>query len=520
MMPGPAGQASASSEGGDLDRAVKSRGFEELLGPTRADAKMAYGRTRATPNVEAPIMLLTISTDHRPATDLGYLLHKNPSARHCAEFGFGRAHVAYPEASDERCTVAVVVDVDPVGLVRRRGPKGNDFSLGQYVNDRPYATSSFMSVALGRVFSTAMAGRSKERPELAEQAIPFEVRLPVTPCRGGEEIAHRLFEPLGYEVTAQAIPLDLRFPEWGDSQYVDLALIATVNLKGLLEHLFVLLPVLDDDKHYWVGPDEIDKLLRRGGDWLAGHPERELITRRYLRHDRQLTREALGRLMEDDLEDPDETEARHDAQEQVVEKPINLNKQRLDGVLQALRASGARRVLDLGCGEGRLVGELLRMQGIERVVGMDVSSHILEVATRRLRLDTMAPSQRARVDLLQGSLTYRDARLVGFDAAAVVEVIEHLDPSRLGRFGRAVFAYARPSTVIVTTPNIEYNARFESLPAGAFRHRDHRFEWTRAEFANWCEQMGTQYGYSVALTGIGSEDPSVGPPTQMAVFSR
>ncbi len=465
-------------------------------------------------------MLLTISTNHSPATDLGYLLHKNPSAHHCAEFGFGRAHVVYPEARNERCTAAVVVDVDPVGLVRRRGPRGNDFSLGQYVNDRPYAASSFMSVVLGKMFSTAMAGRSKERPELVGQAISLEVRLPVTPCRGGEEVAHRLFEPLGYEVTAQTIPLDPRFPGWGDSQYVDLTLRAAVTLKGLLEHLFVLLPVLDDDKHYWVGQDEIDKLLRRGGDWLSGHPERELITRRYLRHDRQLTREALGRLMEEDLEDPDEAEARYDAQEQAVEKPINLNEQRLDAVLRAVRASGARRVLDLGCGEGKLVGELLRVQGIEQVVGMDVSFRILEVAAKRLHLDTMAPSQRARVDLLQGSLTYRDARLVGFDAAAVVEVIEHLDPSRLGSFERSVFAHARPSTVIVTTPNVEYNARFESLPAGTFRHRDHRFEWTRAEFANWCEQIGNRHGYALALSGIGPVDASVGPPTQMAVFSR
>ncbi|MDA8070217.1 MAG: 3' terminal RNA ribose 2'-O-methyltransferase Hen1 [Actinomycetota bacterium] len=465
-------------------------------------------------------MLLTISTDHRPATDLGYLLHKNPSAHHRAELGFGRAHVVYPEASNERCTAAVVVDVDPVGLVRRRAPRGHDFSLGQYVNDRPYATSSFMSVALGKVFSTAMAGRSKERPELVEQAIALEVSLPVTPCRGGEDVAHRLFEPLGYEVTAQAIPLDPRFPQWGDSQYVDLTLTATVTLKGLLEHLVVLLPVLDDDKHYWVGPDEIDKLLRRGGDWLSRHPERELITRRYLRHDRRLTREALGRLMEEDLEDPDEAETRYDAREHAVERPIHLNERRLEAVLRAVRASGARRVLDLGCGEGKLIGELLRVRGIEQVVGVDVSSRMLDVAAQRLHLDTMAPSQRARVDLLHGSLTYRDARLVGFDAAAVAEVIEHLDPSRLGSFERAVFAHARPSTVIVTTPNIEYNVRFESLPAGALRHRDHRFEWTRAELANWCAQITTRHGYTVALSGIGPEDATVGPPTQMAVFSR
>lgn len=466
-------------------------------------------------------MLLTISTDHRPATDLGYLLHKNPSAHHRVELGFGQAHVFYPEANEAHCTVAVVVEVDPVGLVRgRRGAKGGDFSLGLYVNDRPYAISSFMSVVLGRVFSTAMARRSKERPELTDVAIPLVARLPVTPCRGGAAVATRLFEPLGYEVAAAAIPLDPRFPAWGDSAYLDLTLSATLTLQRLLEHLFVLLPVLDDDKHYWVGPSEIDKLLRRGGEWLPAHPERELITRRYLRHDRQLTREALARLVEDDVADPDASLARYDAEEQAVEKPINLNEQRLRAVVGAIGASGARRVLDLGCGEGRLVGQLLREQGIERVVGLDVSVRALETAAQRLHLDTMGPSQRARVELRQGSLGYRDARLAGFDAAALVEVLEHLDPSRLGSCERTVFAHARPSTVVVTTPNVEYNVRFASLPAGRFRHRDHRFEWTRAEFADWCEQVGARHGYSVVLSGVGTEDPAVGFPTQMAVFTR
>lgn len=466
-------------------------------------------------------MLLTISTDHRPATDLGFLLHKNPARQHSAEFGFGVAHVFYPEARDERCTAAVLVEVDPVGLVRnRRGPKGNEFSLAEYVNDRPYATSSFMSVAMGKLFSTAMTGRSKDRPELAEQAINFEVRMPATPCRGGVAMARRLFEPLDYAVEADAIPLDQRFPEWGDSRYLDLTLRATLQLKELLEHLFVLLPVLDDDKHYWVGEDEIEKLLRRGGEWLGTHPERELITRRYLRHDARLTREALARLLEDAPEDPDETAEQHDAEEQAVERPLSLNDQRQAAVLATVRASGARRVVDLGCGSGGLLRALLREPGLEYVLGVDVSYRALEGASRRLHLDTMTPRQRERVDLVQGALTYRDRRVVGFDVATLVEVIEHLDPPRLASFERAVFAFARPSTVVVTTPNSEYNVRFDTLPAGALRHRDHRFEWTRAEFAAWCEAVAARHGYGVALSGIGPEDPEVGTPTQMAVFHR
>ncbi len=470
-------------------------------------------------------MLLTISTTHQPATDLGFLLHKNPAAVHERELAFGSARVVYSEADDASCTVALLVDVDAVELVRsrpRNAPKGDGFSLAQYVNDRPYAASSFLSVAISKMFGTAMTGRSKERPDLADTPLPFVVRLPVVPCRGGEEVLRRVFEPLGYDVATEQLPLDPAFPEWGQSRYFDVTLRATVRTRDLLEHLFVLLPVLDDDKHYWVGDDEVDKLLRRGGAWLAQHPDKELITRRYLRHDRRLTRDALARLMEvdDDPEDPDGEGAAHDAEEAAVERPISLNEQRMEAVVQALRDASVRTTVDLGCGDAKLVRKLLREPWIERVVGVDVSWRALEFAARRLRLHEMPPRQRGRVDLRQGALTYRDRALAGFDAATVVEVIEHLDPPRLHAFEQVVFAHARPRVVIVTTPNVEYNVRFENLPTGSLRHRDHRFEWTRDEFASWAATVADQRSYRVALAPIGAVDPEVGPPTQMAVFTR
>ncbi len=440
-------------------------------------------------------MILTISTSYHPATDLGFLLHKNPERHQTVELSFGTAHVIYPEASEQSCSMALMVDVDPVGLVRnRRGPSGSDFSLSQYVNDRPFVTSSFMSVALAKVFSTAMSGRSKERPHLAELEIPFEVMLPVVPCRGGETILRRIFEPLGYIVEASTIPLDPVFPTWGDSRYFAVRLNTTMKVKDLLEHLFVLLPVLDDDKHYWVGQDEVEKLLRRGGQWLASHPERELIANRYLRHDRHLTREAMGRLLEDDPDDPDEEAAARDAEEEAVEQPISLNEQRLAAVTAVIVGAGARRVLDLGCGQGKLVQALLKRSTIQQVVGVDVSYRTLEIAGRRLHLESMAPSQRERVELLQGSLTYRDRRLQGFDAAAIVEVVEHLEPSRLGSFERVVFAHAHPPLVVLTTPNVEYNVLFENLPVESLRHRDHRFEWTRTRICNLGSRSGRAPG--------------------------
>lgn len=466
-------------------------------------------------------MLLTISTTHRPATDLGYLLHKNPARHQLAELSFGTAHVYYPEADDERCCAAVQVDIDPVGLVRdRRGPAGTGFALAQYVNDRPYAASSFLSAAIAKLFGTALAGRCKERPELADQAIPLTASMPVVPARGGEAVLRRLFEPLGYAVEAVPIALDPQFPDWGDSRYLTVTISATVRLRDLLEQLYVLLPVLDDDKHYWVGKDEVDKLLRRGGEWLAAHPDRELVASRYLRHDKRLTSDALARLLEEDAGDPDLITGEQDAQEESAERRAGLHEQRLDAVTGLIRASGARTVLDLGCGAGKLIAALLREPGLERIVGMDVSHRSLQIAARRLNLDQLAPRQRARVELLHGSLTYRDSRLRGFDAAAVVEVIEHLDTSRLGAFERSLFGYARPSLIIVTTPNAEYNVLFEGLPAGTMRHGDHRFEWTRQQFAQWASAVAARHGYQTELSGVGPQDPELGCPSQLAVFRR
>lgn len=464
-------------------------------------------------------MLLTISTTHEPATDLGFLLHKNPQRHHTAALSFGIAHAFYPDASSEHCTVAVLVEVDPVDLVRnRKGPTGGESSLGQYVNDRPYAASSHLSAALNKLFGTAMSGRCKERPDLVDVSMPLEIWLPSLPVRGDADLLERLFAPLGYAITSTSIPLDTMFPSWGPSRYCDVRLTVTTRLRDLLEQLLVLIPVLDDTKHYWVGPDEIDRLLRRGGEWLAGHPDRELITKRYLRHDRTLTNQALERLL--DVEDIDEIEGANDNAEEAVERTISLNDQRIAAVVEVVRNSGARRVLDLGCGSAKVVRALLADTHAEKVVGVDVSYRSLEAGARRLHLDTMTPRQRERVELLHGSLTYRDRRLEGFDAAVVVEVIEHLDPSRLESFERVVFAHAAPTVVAVTTPNVEYNVRFDGLAPGTMRHADHRFEWTRVEFEAWAKGVAERSGYDVTFIGIGPDDPEVGSPTQMAVFAK
>lgn len=465
-------------------------------------------------------MLLTITFSGNPATDLGYLLHKSPFRVHSFEQVFGKAHVFYPETTPDRCTAALLLEIDPIGLVRnRRGPAGEAHALEQYVNDRPYAASSFLSVAIARTFGTAMTGKSKERQELADAALPLEARITVLPCRGGESLLRRLFEPLGYEVAAIRHPLDTKFPEWGESPYFTVTLKATVRLSDLLTHLYVLIPVLDDDKHYWVGDAEVEKLLRHGEGWLRNHPERELITNRYLKHQKWLAREALKRLIGEEEPEAEELAEFHTREEEAIEKPISLAEQRMGAVVAALRSSGAKRILDLGCGEGRLLRELLKDKMFAEIVGLDVSHHTLEIAAQRLHLENLPTMQKERIRLLHGSLTYRDARLAGYDAATVVEVIEHQDPPRLAAFERVLFEFAHPQTILVTTPNVEYNIKFETLPAGKLRHKDHRFEWTRSEFQSWANRMAGRFGYSVRFLPIGPEDSAVGSPTQMGIFT-
>ncbi|MFH9402535.1 3' terminal RNA ribose 2'-O-methyltransferase Hen1 [Streptomyces sp. NPDC017638] len=489
-------------------------------------------------------MFVTISTTGtaaRPATDLGYLLHKHPDKAQRFSTSYGTAHVFYPEANAERCTAALLLEIDPVALVRRGRGKGRggapDAALAQYVNDRPYAASSLLAVALGNVFSSALRGVCAARPERAAAPLPLRVEVPALPARGGPDLVRRLFEPLGWTSAAggadraedapfaDPVPLDTAFPEWGDSRYVRLLLESErLTLAEALRHLYVLLPVLDDAKHYWVSADEVDKLLRAGEGWLAGHPERQLITNRYLSRRWSLTRQARERLELVRLAEADDSEV-EDIDNAVAdetgteEKPTPLAVQRREAILAALGTAGAGRVLDLGCGEGHLVRALLKDARFTEIVGVDVSQRALAIAARRLKLDRMGERQAARVTLLQGSLAYTDRRLKGYDAAVLSEVVEHVDPPRLPALEYAVFGHARPRTVVVTTPNVEYNVRWESLPAGHVRHGDHRFEWTREEFRAWAATVAERHGYEVGFTPVGPDDPEVGPPTQMATFT-
>jgi 3' terminal RNA ribose 2'-O-methyltransferase Hen1 len=455
-------------------------------------------------------MLLTITTTHQPATDLGYLLHKHPDKLQTFNLSFGQAQVFYPIATAETCTVALLLDVNAVELAR--GKVGSQTqTLGDYVSDRPYVASSFLSVAIAQVFRSAMIGQCRDLPTLADTPIPLTVRIPVLPSRGRESFLRDLFTPLGYDIQLTRLPLDSQFSDWGNSSYFDLTLTHHIRLQDLLGHLYVLIPVLDDHKHYFVNEEEIAKLLRHGDGWLAAHPFKAEITDRYLKRQRSLTRTALAQIS------PEEVEP-----EVVVEiiepRPVNLNDQRLQTVVAVLQEKGAKRVMDLGCGEGKLLRKLLEEPQFTAILGMDVTYRAIEIAQTRL-WERLPIHQQQRLQLIQGSLTYRDDRLVGYDAATVIEVIEHMDLDRLATFARVLFDCARPRIAIITTPNIEYNINYPNLATGKLRHLDHRFEWTRAEFGKWTQAITSQYGYDVELREIGDSDPVVGSPTQMAIFT-
>ncbi|GAB3755449.1 3' terminal RNA ribose 2'-O-methyltransferase Hen1 [Microlunatus parietis] len=464
-------------------------------------------------------MYLTLTTTHRPATDLGFLLHKHPDRVQQFEQSYGTATVFYPEATEERCTAALLLEIDSVRLARTAGRDTPDFSLAQYVNDRSYAASSLLGAALADVFSTARGGRCRSRQELADSAIPLVITIPALPCRGGAGIAVRIFEPLGWQVTAEAIPLDEQYQDWGDSRYVRLTLTGTLRLADALNQLYVLLPVLDEAKHYWQGPDEVDKLLRSGAGWLATHPDRTMITRRYLGRRSALTRAALARLAEldDDREETLDPEIEEETAEP-EERRRPLNEQRHEAMLAVLRDLGVTSVIDCGCGSGQFLTKLIKERSLTRIAGMDVSARALELARRRLRLDRLSEREAGRIELFQGALTYTDERLSGYDAAVLMEVIEHLDPPRLGALERVVFGDARPGAVLISTPNSEYNPHYQGL--SGMRHPDHRFEWTQAEFAAWARRVAGDHGYSVTLSGIGEPDAELGAPTQLAVFRR
>lgn len=466
-------------------------------------------------------MLLTITTTHQPATDMGYLLGKHPNRCQTFDFPWAKAHVFYPEASHERCTIALAVEL----LTHKLNPnnRGTAHSRQEhFVNDRAYAATSHLALVINQLFSQAYASQNKDKPELSNTPLPLEVWLPTVPRGRHPDTASQLFEPLGYTVAAKPLPLDQKKPDSGYSRHIDLTLSHTITMAEMLRHLYVLLPTMDGGKHHYIEQDDVEKLMRFGEGWLSTHPKRDMIVNSSMNEKRSFANKVVAMLDEQNQaqEQPDENspqETRHERQEAHVERGIGLNKMRRDAVLKAVKDSSPNSVIDLGCGEGTLTLALLQENPSFRVTAMDVSTRAMSTLERRA--GRLTPAQKDRLKTFHGSLSYRDRRLADHDTAVAMEVVEHIDEEKLSSFEDTVLAGARPKTLIVTTPNREYNAVFGMEP-GTRRHRDHRFEWDRQEFKKWANDSAAAHGYSVAILPIGPVDPSMGPPSQMAVFTR
>jgi 3' terminal RNA ribose 2'-O-methyltransferase Hen1 len=465
-------------------------------------------------------MLLTISTSGKNATDIGFLLHKHPERYQQFSTSFGVVDIFYPVAENDKCTASLILDIDPVGMVRKTTITSTSAQFDHYINDRAYVASSFLSVAIANVYGDALKGKCPERPELTDVVMPLTATIAVMPSRGGEKLLYRLFEPLGYKVDATRHQLDTAFPQWGMSPYYTVILEHKTTLKNLLSHIYVLMPVLDNQKHYYVDSEEVEKFLNHGKEWISTHPEKELITHRYFKYKKSLAKTALYRLPDDDHTKAKITEDKNPQPEEEFENSIHLNEQRLGTVISVIKSQESKKVIDLGCGEGKLLQKLLKIKSVEKIAGLDISLRSLEIAAERLKLDRMPDKERERIDLMHGSLLYRDKRVDAYDTATVSEVIEHIAPSRLEIFECILFKASCPQTIIITTPNSEYNRLYEDLAAGQFRHKDHYFEWTRKEFQEWGRKISTRYNYRVRFLPIGQEMETVGAPTQMAVFEK
>jgi 3'' terminal RNA ribose 2''-O-methyltransferase Hen1 len=456
-------------------------------------------------------MLLTITYKGKDTQDLGYMLFKNPNRPQSVKLTTGSAYVYYPKVSDEETTIALLLDINSLDLAK--GEKGKDVqpqSLFDYVNDRPYVASSFLATAMNKVFGTAISGRGDEYQELVDSKLNLSATIHMFPCPVDKERINKVFEPLGYEVNYETFLLDNKFPEWGDSKYVNLTVSGNVVLRDLLKQIILLIPVFDKFKHYDVSnQDELNKLLKLGDGWLSDHPEKDFIVNRYLQFKKGLVNKAQEHLKSD----VDEIEESID--KAVTEKEESLNTTRFNSVINELIKIEAKSVLDIGCSNGKLLEAIRDKMPNIKLAGIDVHLKAVSIA------DKMANKKDLdKIDFFQSSILYKDKRFKGYDAVTAIEVMEHIDEFKLYLFEKVLFGYINPRVAILTTPNKDYNENYDNINNKGLRHFDHRFEFTKREFESWVTKICSKYGYIYFFKSIGKADEKDQQPTLMVTFMK
>jgi 3' terminal RNA ribose 2'-O-methyltransferase Hen1 len=468
-------------------------------------------------------MLLTITCRGENATDIGYVLRKRPGR--LLRFDRNKNTIGvlmyWPRVEDDLCQFAMQLDIDPLDMSPRRPGAIAASNLFDYVNDRPYATSRLMGSAIAWFLREALYDRPLPEgapDDVRERVFDLEARIFAFEERG---LAKDAFEALGYETDVTPHVLDDEHPSWGLSPYADVRVRKNETVTELLQHLHVMLSALPKPSKNESATKEVaERLLRVSGTWLADHPMRNKLVWRYLSYDRALASDVMDKLActtsEDTASDGATSDDATDAEPKA--KHVPLHTQVLDTVSAIIRESGCTSVLDAGCGDGKLVRLLLGIEQVERIGAADVSATSLRRLQSKLteRRRTAMPDN---LDVFQASVTMSDDRLRGYDAICAIEVVEHIDPRRIRDLERVVFEESGASLIVVTTPNREYN-RVYGIPSDLLRHPDHRFEWTRDEFARWVTHVCETYGYTSDMRGVGEVDEAAGQPTLVATFRK
>ena len=444
-------------------------------------------------------MLLTLACSGKDAPDLSWLLHKRPNRLQAFDLPYGKAFVFFPEYTETRSVVSLLLEINQEALNDLCKNKEGEF---QFVNPRQFLSSSLLSGAIGKVFSSAIKGICADKPELVNKEYDLELELTNFSCRLKPEYVARIFKPLGYAIAFDNISSD--FPR--EKLIVgNLRLKGKTNLKDLLSQLYILIPVFDRYLHFWIDEPQLQRFIRLTAGWLESHPEKRFILTEYFWPAADFKSRVLERF-----------NAIPGLSSNEKAQPLKI--QRHEAIEATLAIHGAKTIIDLGCGEGSLIFYLLEQKKYAKIAGTDISAKNIESAKKRI---AGRPSRACREDdLFVSSLTYPDKRLRGYDAAVLSEVIEHFEINRMNTVMKNILGAAKPQIFIMTTPNRAYNNQFSGLADGAMRHPDHRYEFTEEEFTNFCRKNASAFGYEVELEPIGEISPEFGAPTLMGVFKK
>lgn len=453
-------------------------------------------------------MQLTIKAIGENSRVISYLLSKNPSNLYDRDEKGSRVRLVYTAFTEEETELLIYVTPDPVELVRN---SPNTFDITQYINDREFAVSSLFCSYIKSALATALNGKPKD-DFIKWVDYKFDLILGFGPVASDlpDAVIESIFTPIGYEVKIERGITDYSFKLKSRSSARYINLTGRQTLQNAIRHLFILIPVLDNYKHYYMDKSEVDKLERYGTGWLDDHPMRDLIIKRALKFKELISEVASPKkedLLQGDSEPVEESEIK-----------VRLNEQRYQTIVDIVtKLPQKETVVDFGSGEGKLSVRLGFIPGVKEVLAVEPSQvsqlrAIRKIDKVRSSEGFVAPTQ------VWGSLFYFDTRLCDKDVMILSEVIEHIDEYRLAPIIETVFAQYSPKTLIINTPNYEYNVVFEMKDN--LRHSDHRFEWTREQFSLWCKELGARYNYSVNIGGIGEEDTDHGFPTQIAIFSK